>query len=158
MIEIKSVHDFDVSVSVLWSLLARLDEVSEWNSLIALKGSAALNAEIRIVFKELLAKRPNAEGPARIVEFDPPHCIGWQIRIPIFLQINEVFTVNKSATGSILTHEIVSTGLVAALARVWLSRHLQKYLEDSDVGLSRRAYRPPATKRALPKISSRQRR
>lgn len=158
MIEIRSVHHFDISVPVLWSFLARLEKVSEWNSLITLKGSAALNAEIRIAFKEMVAKRPNAEGPARIVRFDPPHSIGWQIRIPVFLQIEESFTVSKSGTGSILTHQIVSTGLVAVLAPVWLSRHLQKYLEDSDVGLKRRACRPAAAKRASPKISNRYKR
>lgn len=136
MIEKKSVQTLKTSVPILWSYLARLDQIGEWNPQIGLKGNAAFNAEIQVVFKELLSSRPNAEGPGRIVLFDPPNAIAWRITIPFFLQIDETFRLIANPNGVVVERSVSSSGLIARLARPWLSKHFDAYLKAGDAGLA----------------------
>lgn len=146
MLVTESVQDLPMPVGELWAVLARLDGVSEWNPIIGLKGRSELNAEIRIMFKELAATWPNASGPARIILFDPPKAIGWRIRIPWLLEVEETVTLLKSGTGTLVTRRIVATGLVAKIARSWLSRQLQAYIEGGNQGLKSIVLRLPNPK------------
>ena len=114
--------------------------------MIAFKGSAELNAELRIMFKELLTTWPSASGPARLVLYDLPHAIGWRIRIPLLLEIEETITLLESGTGTRVTRRIVGTGLLARIARSWLSRQLEGYLHNGDNGLKISASRLPAAR------------
>lgn len=136
MIEKKSVQTLKTSVPVLWSYLARLDQIGEWNPQIGLKGNAAFNAEIQVVFKELLSSRPNAEGPGRIVLFDPPNAIAWRITIPFLFQIDETFRLIANPNGVLVERSISGSGLIAWLAKPWLSRHFDDYLKAGDAGLA----------------------
>ena len=136
MIAKKTVQKFEVSCPVLWSYLARLDQIGVWNPQIGLRGDAAFNAEIRVVFKKLLSSRPYAEGPGRIVLFDPPRAIAWRITIPFFLQIDETFHLVANPHGVVVEHSISSSGLMARLAKPWLSRHFDDYLKAGDAGLA----------------------
>lgn len=136
MIKKRTVQTLEISRPVLWSYLARLDQIGEWNPQIGLKGNAAFNAEIRVVFKELLSSRPNAEGPGRIVLFDPPHAIAWRITIPLLLRIDETFRLTAKPNGVVVERSVGSSGLIARLARPWLSRHFDDYLKAGDAGLA----------------------
>lgn len=142
----ESVQDLPVSAAVLWAILARLDGVSEWNPIIGLKGTAELNAELRITFKELKTTWPNAAGPARLVLFEPPNAIGWRIRIPLLLEVDETITLLKGETGTLVTRRIIGTGLIAKIAPSWLTQQLQTYIKGGDKSLESIVLRLPKPK------------
>lgn len=163
MIDRKSTHIFALSMKNLWPLVADLKQVGQWNPKLSIEGQAAFNAEIRVVFKEFVTTTRKAEGPGRIVMFDPPHAVGWRIGIPFLLRIDETFFLSSDISGTRATHEVVCSGPVALIARPWLARYIEEYLKAGDEGLVTYAHkvgiqRVAVDDRNLPDKSGRRRR
>lgn len=136
MIERKSTRIFALTVKKIWLLVADLSQLGQWNPKLSIEGQAAFNAEIRVVFKEFLTPVRKAEGPGRIVIFDPPLAVGWRIGIPFLLRIDEAFFLSCDTAGTRVTHRLVCSGPIALIARPWLARYIEDYLKAGDDGLA----------------------
>lgn len=162
-IERKSTRVFALPLNTIWPLVADPNQVDRWNPKLGMEGKFSFNAEIRVIFKEFATTVRKAEGPARIVIFDPPQAVGWRIGIPLLLRIDEKVFLSGVTAGTRVTHIMDCAGPMAFFARPWLARYIENYLKAGDDGLASyieqaHSRRAPVARTKPPDKDSRRRR
>lgn len=142
--EIKTEIDISAAPSKVWEIITDIDNWQEWSPIINVSnGTSAMGAKLEITMK---GKKPGKNGPTYnpvITELIEPNYFHWRTQMLAgFVFTNDkIFKLEKTESGTHLTHIETFKGLMAPLVSSSLNEHVPMMLDSMNSALKERAER-----------------